>query len=197
MAEETICVVGCSGFVGSHVTAELLSRGYSVNGTLREASGPKAGWLTEQLAPLAKPERKLTLFSAELGDKASLLSAMQGCSGVIMCAGAERQDSTTVELMVGGAENILDAALEVGIGRAVFTSSTGSTNPPSGDPVLKNEVDHWSDPEQQIAAGKYSPAAKTLMDRTVLARMEASNGSLRVCVFNPSMIPTELKVTSK
>ena len=70
MAEETICVVGCSGFVGSHVTAELLSRGYSVNGTLREASGPKAGWLTEQLAPEAKPERKLTLFSAELGDKA-------------------------------------------------------------------------------------------------------------------------------
>lgn len=38
----TVAVLGCSGFVGSHVTAALLSRGYSVHGTLRDASRPSA-----------------------------------------------------------------------------------------------------------------------------------------------------------
>ncbi|MDH3644290.1 MAG: NAD-dependent epimerase/dehydratase family protein [Gammaproteobacteria bacterium] len=188
MNNETICVIGCSGFVGSHVTAELLSRGYSVNGTLRDASEENTGWLKDRLGSLAADGQRLTLLSAELGDKASLRNAMRGCSGVIMCAGVERQEPATIDLMVGAADHILDAALELGIKRAVFTSSTGSTNPPEGEPELKNEVDHWSDPERQQAAGKYSPAAKTLMDKTALARMEASGGALRVCVFNPSMI---------
>lgn len=188
MSHETICVVGCSGFVGSHVTAELLSSGYSVNGTLRDAGTANTQWLRDRLAPLAHDGQRLTLLSAELGDKASLLRAMQRCTGVIMCAGVERQETATIDLMVGAAEHILDGALELGIHRAVFTSSTGSTNPPGAEPELKNEVDHWSDPEQQLAAGKYSPAAKTLMDKTALAKMEASNGALRVCVINPSMI---------
>ncbi|MGI9325793.1 MAG: NAD-dependent epimerase/dehydratase family protein [Pseudomonadales bacterium] len=188
MANDTICVVGVSGFVGSHVAAELLSRGYGVNGTLRDTSAGNTRWLLEQLAPLATAGAELTLHSAELSDKQSLLRAMQGCTGVIMCAGVERQEPSTIDLMVGAANNILDSALELGISRAVFTSSTGSTNPPRGEPELKNEVDHWSDPEKQRAAGKFSPAAKTLMDQTALARMDAANGKLRVSVINPSMI---------
>jgi nucleoside-diphosphate-sugar epimerase len=188
MVDQTVCVIGCSGFVGSHVAAELLSRGYSVNGTLRDSGDQNTGWIREQLAPLAGPGQNLRLFSAHLQDKSSLAHAMQGCSGVIMCAGVEKQEPATLEVMVSGAENVLDAALELGIGAAVFTSSTGSTNPPGGDPALKNEIDHWSDPDQQLAAGKYSPAAKTRMDQTALARMQASNGKLRVCVINPSMI---------
>ncbi len=188
MANEAICVVGVSGFVGSHVAAELLSRGYSVHGTLRDVSENNTRWLLQRLALLATAGAELTLLPAELRDKSSLLNAMRGCTGVIMCAGVERQEPATIDLMVGAANHILDNALELGINRAVFTSSTGSTNPPSGEPELKNEIDHWSDPEKQRAAGKFSPAAKTLMDQTALARMAASDGKLRVTVINPSMI---------
>ncbi|MFK7915478.1 MAG: NAD-dependent epimerase/dehydratase family protein [Pseudomonadales bacterium] len=188
MEEQTICVVGVSGFVGSHVAAELLSRGYNVNGTLRNVDPGAHHWLLDQPGSLAQSDRQLSLHSANLDNKDSLYAAMQGCSGVVMCAGVEGQAPATVDLMVGGAENVLDCALALGIDRAVFTSSTGSTNPPEGEPNLKNEVEHWSDPEQQIAAGKYSPAAKTLMDRAVLEKMAASDGRLRTCVINPSLI---------
>ncbi|MCR9276969.1 MAG: NAD-dependent epimerase/dehydratase family protein [Pseudomonadaceae bacterium] len=188
MANDTICVVGVSGFVGSHVAAELLGRGYGVHGTLRDPSASGKQWINDRLSGLAKADAQLTLHPAELGDKSSLYQAMSGCTGVIMCAGAETQEPQTIELMVGAAENILDNALDLGIGRAVFTSSTGSTNPPDGEPALKNELDHWSDPAIQIAAGKFSPAAKTLMDRAALSMMEQSEGKLRVSVLNPSMI---------
>ena len=188
MASESVCVIGVSGFVGSHVAAELLRRGYNVRGTLRDATSAASQWILEQLPPQATASAQLSLHSAEIANKNSLADAMQGCTGVIMCAGVEQQDSATIELMVGAANHIADCALSLGIQRAVFTSSTGSTNPPEGEPEIKNERDHWSDPEIQQAAGKFSPAAKTLMDRTALARMEQSGGKLRVSIFNPSMI---------
>ncbi len=182
MSEKKICVVGCSGFVGSHVTAQLLERGYDVRGTLRDPNGAKAQWLRSEIG---EPPR-LELVAAELGDPASLAAALSGCDGVISCAGTETQEPETIDLMVGGARAILAAAEEEGMAAAVFTSSTGSTNPPGGDPEVKNEVDHWSDPDAQQAAGKFSPAAKTLMDREIVARNDA--GGLRACTFNPSMI---------
>lgn len=188
MTNDSICVVGISGFVGSHVGAQLLKRGYNVHGTLRDASSDASAWILEQLPNQAKGSAELHLHSAQMSDKSSLMDAMQGCSGVIMCAGVEKQEPATIELMVGAANHVADCALALGIQRAVFTSSTGSTNPPQGEPETKNELDHWSDPEVQKKAGKFSPAAKTLMDQTALERMYRSGGKLRVSVLNPSMI---------
>jgi len=187
MKKETICVIGMSGYVGSHVTAELLQQGYSVHGTLRDPHGPHANWIQRELVPLAQSGQALQIFAAEISDQGSLEKAMAGCTGVIMCAGVETQVPETITLMVGAAENTINAALKLGIHRVVFTSSTGSTNPPEGEPPIKDETVHWSDPEQQIAAGKYSPAAKTLMEKKALEMMDA-HPDLRVSILNPSMI---------
>lgn len=181
MSYESICVVGVSGFVGSHVTAALLARGYAVHGTLRHPDGPSGAWLREKLGPRGP----LHLHEADLSDRDALERAMNGCTGVVMCAGVETQEPETVKLMVRAAENCLGAARAMGIDRAVFTSSTGSTNPPDGEPARKNEVDHWSDPDQQEGAGKWSPAAKTRMERRAL---ELAGNDLRVAIMNPSMI---------
>lgn len=188
MIDETICVVGASGFVGSHVSAALLARGCNVNATLRDAGGANRDWLMSDVAASASDGNRLALFSVDVFDKASLKPAMEGCTGLIVCAGSPVIVPETIDLMVAVAENVSDAAIEAGIGRAVFTSSTGSTNPPSGEPVLKNEVLHWSDPERQLAEKKYAAVGKTRLDRIVLDRMAASDGGFRVAVINPSMI---------
>ncbi len=188
MGSETICVVGCSGFVGSHVAAELLRRGYDVHGTLRVAKGPNADWLMSGVATAASGDNELTLFSADAYDSASFAPAMEGCTGAIVCAGSPVIEPETIDLMAAVAENVTQAALDAGIRRAVYTSSTGSTNPPEGEPELKNEVDHWSDPNLQLEQKKYAAVGKTRLDRTVLDKMDASDGAFRVVVINPSMI---------
>jgi dihydroflavonol-4-reductase len=188
MTAETICVVGASGFVGSHVTAALLACGYGVNGTLRDADGPNRDWLLSDVAAAATGENRLALFSADAFDKGSFAPAMEGCGGLVVCAGSPVIAPETIDLMVAVAENVADAAVEAGIGRAVFTSSTGSTNPPAGEPGLKNEVLHWSDPDRQLKDGKFAAVGKTRLDRIVLDRMAASAGKFRVAVVNPSMI---------
>jgi dihydroflavonol-4-reductase len=188
MTAETICVVGCSGFVGSHVTAALLARGYDVNGTLRDAAGANRDWLMSGVAASASGDNRLTLFSADALDKDSFAPAMAGCSGAIVCAGSPVIAPETIDLMVAVAENVADAAIEAGIGRAVFTSSTGSTNPPEGEPFIKNEVLHWSDPDRQLQEKKFAAVGKTRFDRIVLGKMATSAGKFRVAVVNPSMI---------
>ena len=188
MAEKVVCVIGCSGFVGSHVTAALLGRGVSVRGTLRDASSAKAGWLQERVGAKATGGARLTLHSAHMRDAEAVSAALEGSEAVFFCAGTERQEPETIEVMMGGARTALRAARDGGVGVAVFTSSTGSTNPPGPEPRPKREEEHWSDPMQQIAAGKYSPAAKTLMEAVALRAMEESEGALRVCILNPSLI---------
>ncbi len=186
----TVAVIGCSGFVGSHVTAALLEAGHSVHGTLRDATRPGAAWLTRDLAPKAQGSAELMLFSARMRDSTALNAAMRGCDGVFFCAGTERQEPATIEAMMGGVRTTLDVAEQLGIRPVMIQSSTGSMNPPAdrgGEPSVKSEA-HWSDPLQQIGVGKYSPAAKTLMEALALRRMEESDGALRVCIFNTSLI---------
>ncbi len=187
-SEKPICVIGAGGFVGSHVTAELLSRGVSVHGTTRDGGAAKTGWLQDMASKVAADGAALTLFSANAFDQESLAAAMDGCDGVIMCAGSAKIEPETIPLMEALAENVCDAALELGIGRAVFTSSTGSTNPPEGEPDLKKETEHWSDPDQQLAAKKYAAVGKTRLDQTVLGKMASSGGAFRAVTINPSLI---------
>jgi nucleoside-diphosphate-sugar epimerase len=183
-----ICVIGCGGFVGSHVTAELLRRGREVVGTLQQKSLTKSAWLESMAKREGHGAAHLTLVQANVFEKRSLLEAMNKCSGVIVCAGSPVIERETIELMEAVAENTSDAAIERGIDVAVFTSSTGSTNPPDGEPSLKNEIDHWSDPDIQLQQKKYAAVGKTLLDLIVLKKMEHSGGKFRVCVINPSMI---------
>ena len=154
MNTEKICVVGCSGFVGSHVTAELLSRGYDVHGTLRDTQGESAGWLSSEVAAYASDSNNLTLFAVDVFDKISIRQSMENCSGVIVCAGSPLVVPETIDLMVAVAENVSDMAIDAKITRAVFTSSTGSTNPMEGEPPLKNENLHWSNSNYQLAEKK-------------------------------------------
>jgi len=122
----------------------------------------------------------------------------------------KKQEPATIDLMVNAALSVLKAAKK-GKVPVILTSSTGSTNPPEAKPgSVKNEENFWSDPALQKAAGKFSPAAKTLMEIKALefvgrnrqnqvVDQEAASSGPRLCIINPSLIlgprldPGELK----
>lgn len=71
--------------------------------------------------------------------------------------------------MVNNALATIEACKSEKVPVVVLTSSGGSTNPPGiTNETPKNEIIHWSDPEAQLAANKFSPAAKTLMEINAL-----------------------------
>ena len=66
----------------------------------------------------------------------------------------------------------------------------GSTNPKEVEPPMRDEIEDWLDPDFEFPnsqKGKYSPSAKTLVDKTALA-FEEGHPDMRIVIFNPSMI---------
>lgn len=193
-----VCVAGASGLVGSNIVRECLARGYTVRGSMRNSSDPaKAPYL---LALPGAAER-LTLFDDDMADPGSFDGSMQGCDAVFIASliptyfGPSGVKATDMEDEQGYAEiimptvngcmNILGSAAKAGVKTALICSSTSSTNPIP--PVeYKNEVDHWSNPDQQCAAKKYTSATKAVMEKAAMAF--CVENSIRLSIFLPTLM---------
>ena len=189
-------VIGATGYVGSHIVATLLKKGYAVRCGTRSIEG--AAWLnalgegvslhTVQLQADGPPE------------PGQLDALLEGSSSVYFCAGFETQEPATISFMTNSALATIAAARRMRCGVVCLTSSGGSTNPAGmTNETPKNEVLHWSDPEDQQSKGKYSPAAKTLMEINALKAVgrdqrdavvdgAAADGSPRLVIINPNLI---------
>ena len=206
---KTVCVVGASGLVGSNIVRAALERGYNVNGTMRDAHAPdKAPYLMA----LPGAETRLKLFSADMADEAgfdtaltdadcvfvaSLIPVYAGPSGKLAKEMDDEQGYAEIIMpTVNGYLNIMRAAARQGIRNVIICSSTSSTNPvPSVD--FKNEVDHWSDEDEQCRAQKYTSATKTVMEKA--AMKFADENGMRLCImlptgmFGPVILPEQMK----
>jgi nucleoside-diphosphate-sugar epimerase len=193
-------VVGATGFVGSHIVKRLLASGYGVNCASRNPE--RAQWL-KGLSEDGGDEvaiHRLVLTPNGPQDPGALDALVKNCSSVFFAAGFETQAPETIDFMVNNCLACIDAASRNGVGAVVVTSSGGSTNPPGHkNETPKRELEHWSDHESQIAKGKYSPAAKTLMelraleavgrDRSnVVVDKELASASCRLVIMNPNLI---------
>lgn len=204
MSKGVALVVGCTGFVGSQVTKALLQRGFSVRGACRNPGEAKTkfgdSWICRTNQSLELAELSFPVDGSPVPEEV-LDKLVEDVIGVFMCVGHEKQEPATIDFMVNAAISVLKAAKksknEITV---VLTSSTGSTNLPEAAPgSVKNETDHWSDPAKQQAAGKYSPAAKTLMEikalefvgrnrQNQIVDQEAAASAPRLCIINPSLI---------
>jgi len=204
MGKGLVLVVGCTGFVGSHVVKALLQGGYSVRGATRNPGKAKKtfvdSWICRTDQSLELAELSLPVDGTPVADEI-LDKLVEDVVGVFMCAGHEKQKPETIDFMVNAASSILKAAKKCKNNiTVVLTSSTGSTNPLGADPgALKNEIDFWSDPDVQKSAGKYSPAAKTLMEIKALefvgrdkhnqiVDQSIASSAPRLAIINPSLI---------
>jgi nucleoside-diphosphate-sugar epimerase len=111
-------VTGATGFVGGRLVGRLLERGDDVRALVR--SPGRAGRLREP---------GCELIPGDLSSRAHLTAAMRGCDAAFHLAAIYRNGVPTSrrdELMavnVEGTENVLDAAVDAGVGRVVHVSS--------------------------------------------------------------------------
>ncbi|XAR61504.1 Cinnamoyl-CoA reductase [Bertholletia excelsa] len=144
-----VCVTGAGGFVASPLVKLLLSKGYTVHGTVRDPQDEKNGHLKK----LEKAPVNLRLFKADLLDYNSLSAAITGCSGVFHVASPvpstciPNPEVELIEPAVQGTHNVLNACAEAKVKRVVFVSSGAAVcmNPdwPKGK-VMDESC--WSDP---------------------------------------------------
>ncbi|CAI0440959.1 unnamed protein product [Linum tenue] len=125
-----VCVTGAGGFIGSWVVQLLLSNDYPVHGTVRDPQDDDHN----KYAHL-KGLKGLKLFKADLTDYASLLSAIQGCSGVFhvaspvqssSCSSKQEAEAEIIEPTVRGTLNVMKACAEAKVKRVVVVSSAAA-----------------------------------------------------------------------
>ncbi|MGI9288082.1 MAG: NAD-dependent epimerase/dehydratase family protein [Pseudomonadales bacterium] len=115
-----VLVTGGTGFVGSHVTRQLLGLGHAVQLLVRDEG--KARSVYSQAGT-----SMLSLKRGDVTDAASVRSAIVGCDAVVHAAAATpiKGDDTAVlfKTNVDGVKHVIGTAADVGIRRIVHVSS--------------------------------------------------------------------------
>lgn len=115
-----VLVTGASGFVGSHSAAALQQAGHELRLIARAPDALRAHFA--QLG-LQAPE----VVQADMQDASAMRLALQGCDAVLHAAAAVnldgRQAEATYRSNLGGVENVVAAACEMGIAHVVYVSS--------------------------------------------------------------------------
>ena len=122
-----ILVTGADGFIGSHLTEELVRRGCDVRAFVLYNSFNSWGWLDHLDPALLK---SLEVFAGDIRDPHGVKNAMQGCDIVLHLAAliaipySYHSPDTYVETNIKGTLNVLQAARELGVSKVVHTSTS-------------------------------------------------------------------------
>jgi dihydroflavonol-4-reductase len=115
----TTLVTGAAGFLGSHVTRQLVARGDDVRVLMRPSSSNRA------ISDLS-----LEYVTGDLREPASLERAMQGAQRVFHVAADYRlwakNSQDIYDSNVGGTKNLLEAAKRAGVGQLIYTSTVAT-----------------------------------------------------------------------
>src|SRR5437016_11293894 len=119
MSGEKTLVTGAAGFLGSHVTRQLVARGADVRVLLRPSSNNRA------IADLP-----LEYVTGDLRDSASLDRALTGVRRVFHVAADyrlwSRRSQDIYDSNVGGTKNLLEAAKRAGVEQFIYTSTVAT-----------------------------------------------------------------------
>jgi dihydroflavonol-4-reductase len=141
----TKLVIGASGFLGSHVTRQLVAGGEDVRVMLRRTSSTKG-----------IDDLDVERCYGDVFDDAALRAAMAGCDVVYYCVVDARMwlrdPAQLFRTNVEGLRHVLDAALAADLRKFVYTSTTGTLAITDHRPVTEDDPHNWNDGGAYIEA---------------------------------------------
>ena len=120
-----ILVTGATGYIGEQLVRHLVARGEEVKVLVRTPAKVSAVF-----GPAL--ERQLTVVRGDLGDRQSLLEAVQGVRSVYHCASWISYKAPWEQVHrvnVQGARSLMEACLQAGVRRVVHMSSIAAGGP--------------------------------------------------------------------
>ena len=127
LTNKKILVTGADGFIGSHLTEELVRQGYDVRAFVYYNSFNSWGWLDSSTKQIRE---SLDVFSGDIRDPHGVRKAMQGCDVVLHLAAliaipySYHSPDTYVDTNIKGTLNVVQAARELGVEKVVHTSTS-------------------------------------------------------------------------
>jgi dihydroflavonol-4-reductase len=165
-------VVGASGFLGSHVTKLLVSRGEDVRVLIRSTSS------TRGIDGLA-----VDIHHGDILDQQSVRSAMRGCDVVYYCVVDARpwllDPAPMWRTNVEGLRGVLDTAVQADLDRFVFTSSIGTIGRSTVGLADEETAHNWLD-----VGGDYIRSRVAAEEMVLRCHAETGLPAVAMCVSN-------------
>tara|TARA_Y100000031_G_C8216599_1_gene383704 strand:+ start:563 stop:1579 length:1017 start_codon:yes stop_codon:yes gene_type:complete len=127
LKNKKILVTGADGFIGSHLTEELVRMAGDVRAFVFYNSFNSWGWLDHSEPEIRK---NVDIFAGDIRDPHGVKTAMTGCDMVMHLAAligipySFHSPDTYVDTNVKGTLNVVQAARELGIEKVVHTSTS-------------------------------------------------------------------------
>jgi len=127
LSGKKVLVTGADGFIGSHLTEELVRRGCAVRAFVCYNSFNSWGWLDQSPKEI---QNSLEVFQGDIRDPYRVKTAMEGCSAVFHLAAlvaipySYYSPCAYVDTNIKGTLHVLQAARELGTERVVQTSTS-------------------------------------------------------------------------
>ena len=127
LKNKKILVTGADGFIGSHLTEELIGRGHNVRAFVLYNSFNSWGWLDHSEPDIKK---NIDIFAGDVRDPHGVKQAMKGCDVIFHLAAligipySYHSPDTYVDTNIKGTLNIVQAARELGVSKVLHTSTS-------------------------------------------------------------------------
>lgn len=127
LKKSRVLVTGADGFIGSHLTEELVRQGINVKAFVMYNSFNSWGWLDHSSQDI---KQNLEVFNGDIRDPYGVKEAMKDCDVVLHLAAliaipySYHSPATYIDTNIKGTLNVVQAARELGVKKVVHTSTS-------------------------------------------------------------------------
>lgn len=156
LKNKKILVTGADGFIGSHLTEELIGRGYNVKAFVLYNSFNSWGWIDQFPSEIKK---SLEVFAGDIRDPFGVREAVKGCDIIFHLAAlvaipySYHSPATYVETNINGTLNVLQAARELGVEKVIHTSTSEVYGTAKYVPISEDHPLHGQSPYSATKIG--------------------------------------------
>ena len=191
----TVLLTGASGYIGKHITLQLLNQGYKVRASVRSLS--KSAEVKNAVKPhlldSSDLDSRLTFVELDLDKDSGWDAALTGIDVLMHTASpfpiaSPKDEKELIRPAVDGTLRALKAAKSAGVNRVILTSSNAAVygcDLPAG----KSEYDEtmWTDVNHPIGRVAYTKS-KTLAEKAAWDFVSSQAPQIELTTINPVLV---------
>ena len=191
----TVLITGASGYIGKHITLQLLNQGYKVRASVRSLS--KSAEVMNAVKPYlldsSDLDSRLSFVELDLEKDSGWDSALKDIDVLMHTASpfpiaSPKDENELIRPAVDGTLRALKAAKSTGVNRVILTSSNAAVygcDLPAG----KSEYDEamWTDVNHPIGRVAYTKS-KTLAEQAAWDFVKTQAPQIELTTINPVLV---------